>query len=197
MTIQDKNLNWSIKIGSLNKKIYPKERLEKFLSFDPKSEREVAEFCTEYQIIPSGLFLEEDNILNAFKKEQSIMQPIAQKIATGLELSKEDWDIINLNLGNIKKSKSIFSSTDINKFNQIRSGQIDHLPDGNYPQNTFTHGNTTASLWQDLSNLISSGLSACIGCGAYYRPVSGHHRKYCTPNCANRIRQEKYRAKKQ
>ncbi len=196
MARQVKNLNWSIKIGSQNKKIFPKERLEKYLNFDPKTERELAEFCTIYQIIPQGLFLEEDNLISAFKKEQSIMKAIAEKIANGLELNEDDWRIINRNLGHIKKSKTVLSSSEIDKFNQISSGEINPLTPGNYPLDTVTHANTTASLWVDLSNSITSKLFTCV-CGAFYKRLSGHEQKYCTINCGNNQRQKKFRKKKQ
>lgn len=200
MTKQDKSANWAIKIGggfeAPNRKVYPQDRLEKFLNFIPKSEQEAAIFCTANQIIPPELFLPKSNIIRILKKEQSKMHPIAQKIAAGLELNVEDWDLINLNLGHIRKSKNILTSDEIDKLNHVSSGEVELIPPGNYPIDTFTHDNTIASLWADLARRVDSSLMRCIGCGAFYKAISKHNRKYCTINCGNKTRLKKFRAKK-
>jgi len=202
-SIQNKKQNilddkWVIKIGGgfsqQNQSSYPSGRLTAFLNFSPKTKKEAGEFCTKYQIIPPGLDLEKDNILEAIAQEQNLIKPIVKKIISGNEIMDSELETIKEKIGTIRKSLTRVTSEKLNKTNQLLSPQTEIIT-GSYLIDTSTHNNSVASLWEDLANAITKhDLKTCINCGAFFQIKSDHNRKFCDNlNCSNNYRQRKAR----
>jgi hypothetical protein len=188
---------WSIKIGGgfhsqKNPRIYPTQRLSDFLNFNPKSEKDVADFCTRYQIIPRDYM--NLGILKAFKKDQKELKEIASKIVKQERLTDGEFQKMKFNINLIHKDIAHVDGLQIDQLNRPLSGTYNEIPQGSYPIDLSIHGDSMTSLWEDLKNAyINSQLNICIYCGSFYRKTNRHNRKFCfNPNCSNKFRQTKF-----
>jgi hypothetical protein len=168
---------------------YPVDRLTAFLAVDPKSEKEVAEFCNNYNFLPVDIF--KKGIKKSFKLEQAKLKVVADKLFKDEELNDKELDMIDLYLGQIKLKVNYAIS---NYFVQINKslGANTNIPENNDKKKYLTiskkHGGYYSVLWEEMitSFIERQDISSCKYCGRYFKKESKHNQLFCSSNCTSK-----------
>lgn len=172
------------------KKLYPQERLLKFLNVNINDENEINDFCNEYTFIPRDM---SSGLVVGFKKEYWALKRIVQG-AQRDALTKNSFRKINSVLNTIETEVNYEGSSDLHKANSLigrdylssLDGRLKHF--GKFRK----HKGTVASLWEDAVNQIinTQQVRPCVACGQYFeisKQAPSHI--YCSDTCRNRINQ--------
>lgn len=181
--------------------LYPRDRLTEFLNLNTSDKGSAHAFCDKYLIVPRDLT---QGWINGLKNEQAKIRSIANKVVSD-QIDKACIDLINIELGSNTTKLTYISDDQIILINEQINGY--EPGEGEYGQEGFertgknlhlikveNHGNSLASLWQDLANVLiaKTKLKNCMECGLFFIPNRRvPNQKFCSELCADRYKKRK------
>lgn len=176
------------------KRLYPQERLLKFLNVDINNKNEINNFCNKYSFVPRDI---RKGLSAGFKIEHFALKHVVDRALRG-ELTNSDLRKINTVINTIETKIDNVSVDGLRNINNL-IGRDYLSPKCNklkYLTKLRGHKGTVVSLWEEAVNQIISNqqIRSCASCGQYFeisKQAPSHI--YCSSTCRNVINQRNRR----